>query len=155
MRRLLSTRGSENGSIPNEADNHEATRGRRITHAGSIGSGLPKPFGALAQSRVVAVPTEFDAASVKPNREGNGVRGGCHGGDLKLTPNDAMALIPQGRCVISAGRLSHIMSIAYEFPVARIHGESSLSWETIGSISKRKPKMPRRLSASYSSCSSR
>jgi len=93
-------------------------------------SGLvfPKPFGALAQSRVVAVPTEFDAASVKPNREGNGVRGGCHGGDLKLTPNDAMALIPQGRCVISAGRLSHIMSIAYEFPVARIHGESSLSW---------------------------
>jgi uncharacterized protein (TIGR03435 family) len=63
-----------------------------------------------------AQPGEFEVASVKPAK-GGGVDGGCRGIDSK-TAGD----IPLGRCVISAGRLSHLISIAWGLPVQQIKG---------------------------------
>jgi uncharacterized protein (TIGR03435 family) len=58
---------------------------------------------------------EFEVASLKPSTSGfNGVRGGCHGIDTKYSsPNELAAAPPLGRCVITDGRLSHLIGIAY------------------------------------------
>src|SRR5262245_1091452 len=56
---------------------------------------------------------EFEVATVKPTRIPGGVRGACHGIDSKFGPNDSAASVPLGRCVVSAGRLSHMIGIAY------------------------------------------
>ena len=57
---------------------------------------------------------EFEVASVKPSPpSSNGVRGGCHGIDSKYSLNEAPSAPPLGRCVITDGRLSHMISIAY------------------------------------------
>ena len=53
-------------------------------------------------------------ASVKPNKTSDGVNGGCHGVDGTYKPNDVRSTIPLGRCLITAGRLSHLISIAYK-----------------------------------------
>ncbi len=67
----------------------------------------------LAQA-YYAAPAEFEVASVKVSKSGNGVRGGCHGIDSKYTPNEIASAPPLGRCVITAGRLSHLIGIAFD-----------------------------------------
>ena len=57
---------------------------------------------------------EFEAATVKPTRLVNaGVKSACHGIDSKFAPRDLAATVPLGRCVISSGRLSHMIGVAY------------------------------------------
>jgi len=61
----------------------------------------------------IATPS-FEVASVRPSTTGiNGVRGGCHGIDSKSAPGD-YAPPPLGRCVITDGRLSHMIAMAYQ-----------------------------------------
>jgi uncharacterized protein (TIGR03435 family) len=68
----------------------------------------------LASANAQQPPLRFDVASVKPSTSGvNGVRGGCHGIDTKYSPNEAAAAPPLGRCVITDGRLSHFIAIAF------------------------------------------
>jgi uncharacterized protein (TIGR03435 family) len=77
-----------------------------------IGLGIAPQLRAEPQS--TAAPLEFEVASVKPSTSGfNGVRGGCHGIDSRYSPNEAGAAPPLGRCVITDGRLSHLIAIAY------------------------------------------
>jgi len=59
-------------------------------------------------------PVEFEVASVKVSKNGMGVSGGCRGVDSKYTPGEVAAAPPLGRCVISAGRLSHLIGIAWQ-----------------------------------------
>ena len=50
-----------------------------------------------ASSQIAPAPTaEFEVASIKPNRSGNGVSGGCHGVDSKPDPESADAAIRNG-----------------------------------------------------------
>jgi uncharacterized protein (TIGR03435 family) len=57
----------------------------------------------------------FEVASLKPsNLENNGVRGGCHGIDsIYSGANERASAAPLGRCVITGGRLSHMIGIAF------------------------------------------
>ncbi len=65
----------------------------------------------------------FEVASVKPNKpSNNGVRGGCHGIDSKYSATEAASAPPLGRCVISDGRLSHMIGIAYGVSMQMIKG---------------------------------
>jgi uncharacterized protein (TIGR03435 family) len=68
----------------------------------------------------------FEVASIKPNTTSNGVRGDCHGADFDF--QDIGAAIPRGRCVITAGRLSHFIAIAYNMAIARIKGGPDFVW---------------------------
>lgn len=69
-----------------------------------------------------AQPREFEVASVKVSK-GGGVTGGCHGIDSQYTPIEAASAPPLGRCVIHAGRLSHLIAIAYRLTaISLIHG---------------------------------
>ena len=77
-------------------------------------------FGAAAlallglHAKALAGPLEFEVASVRVSSSGaNGVRGGCHGIDSKYSPKELAAEPPLGRCVITDGRLSHLIYIAY------------------------------------------
>jgi len=55
----------------------------------------------------------FEVASIRPAAPGpNGVRSGCHGVDSRYGPNESAP--PLGRCVITDGRLSHLISIAWQ-----------------------------------------
>jgi uncharacterized protein (TIGR03435 family) len=57
----------------------------------------------------------FEVASVRPSTSGfNGVRGGCHGIDSTYSPVQQASAPPLGRCVITDGRLSHLIAIAYD-----------------------------------------
>lgn len=68
-----------------------------------------------AQSLPPTPPPTFEVASVKPSTSGiNGVKGGCHRIDSKYSPNETAAASPLGRCVITDGRLSHLILIAYD-----------------------------------------
>jgi uncharacterized protein (TIGR03435 family) len=63
---------------------------------------------------IAAAPPTFEVASVRKSTAGfNGVRGGCHGIDSKYTAGELAAAPPLGRCVITDGRLSHLIGIAY------------------------------------------
>ena len=73
------------------------------------------------------VEPEFEVASIKPTKSPLGVNGGCHGRDGRFDSTDTEAVIPVGRCVITAGRLSHIMAIAYRIDVNKIGGRPD--WE--------------------------
>ncbi len=57
----------------------------------------------------------FEAASVHTAEPGNlkGVRGGCRGVDSKSNSADGV-ILPIGRCVITDGRLSHLIFIAWQ-----------------------------------------
>src|SRR5580692_12064928 len=69
----------------------------------------PRPM--LAQAPQPDASLTFEAASIKPATSGvNGVRGGCHGIDSAY----AAEAPPLGRCVISDGRLSHLVGIAWD-----------------------------------------
>ena len=75
----------------------------------------------------------FEVASVKkadPN-SGAGVRGTCHGVDAVYSPAEAAAAPPLGRCVITDGRLGHLISIAWQLKIAEtITGGPA--WVTVG-----------------------
>jgi uncharacterized protein (TIGR03435 family) len=62
----------------------------------------------------------FEVASIKPTKFSTGVMGGCHGRDAHFHPGDDQSTVPMGRCVFTAGRLTHIMAIAYNLDVNRI-----------------------------------
>jgi uncharacterized protein (TIGR03435 family) len=55
----------------------------------------------------------FEVASVRPSHGTTGVKGGCHGIDSQYGPKDAAGAPPLGRCVITHGRLSHFINIAW------------------------------------------
>jgi uncharacterized protein (TIGR03435 family) len=73
-------------------------------------------------SLLLASPAElrFEAASIKPTKFATGVMGGCHGRDAHFRPDDYESAVPLGRCVFQAGRLTHIMAIAFSIDVNRI-----------------------------------
>src|SRR5579863_3880977 len=61
----------------------------------------------------------FEVASLKPaNPESRGgVNGGCHGIDSVYTgANERATAPPLGRCVITNGRLSHMIGTAFSIP---------------------------------------
>jgi uncharacterized protein (TIGR03435 family) len=71
-------------------------------------------IGLLGAAGMMAQAPEFEVASVRQSTSGiNGVRGGCHGIDSTFGPNE-YAPPPLGRCVITDGRLSHMIAIAYQ-----------------------------------------
>jgi len=76
-------------------------------------------FASIALLRAQA-PVEFEVASVKVDKQGTGVRGGCHGFDSKFLTGDPASATPLGRCVITAGRLSHMIGIAWQLPMDSI-----------------------------------
>jgi uncharacterized protein (TIGR03435 family) len=88
----------------------------------ALGFIISVPF--RAQPQTATTPLAFEVASVKPSILGrNGVRGGCHGIDSKYTSGELASAPPLGRCVISDGRLSHLISIAFALRgVALIQG---------------------------------
>jgi uncharacterized protein (TIGR03435 family) len=59
----------------------------------------------------------FEVASIKPSNNLAGVEGGCHGVDSKRTP------VPLGRCVITEGRLSHMIGIAWNVSMTNLKSE--------------------------------
>jgi uncharacterized protein (TIGR03435 family) len=82
---------------------------------------LPILFGTLSLSAAHQAPA-FEVATVKSNRSGAGVAGGCHGADTRLTAADLRLEVPLGRCRITSGRLDHMLSIAYGREIYRIQG---------------------------------
>jgi uncharacterized protein (TIGR03435 family) len=68
----------------------------------------------MASGLAAAQPLEFEVASVKVGKGDAGVRGGCHGIDSKYSPNEAATAPPLGRCVITDGRLGHIINMAWD-----------------------------------------
>jgi uncharacterized protein (TIGR03435 family) len=64
----------------------------------------------------------FEVASIKPTKLPGGVRAGCHGTDSRFGPNDPNAGVPLGRCVVSSGRLSHLLALAYGITTDTIIG---------------------------------
>ena len=87
-------------------------------------AGLSGPAPLQAQTQPAPAILAFEVASVKASTNSmNGVRGGCHGIDSQYGPSEAASAPPLGRCVISDGRLSHIIGIAYEISsMDTIHG---------------------------------
>lgn len=75
---------------------------------------LATPEPAQAQSRDSIAPLTFEVASIKPAKGPGGVEGGCHGIDSVYTPGQAASAPPLGRCVITDGRLSHMVGIAWD-----------------------------------------
>ena len=69
----------------------------------------------LVLSGVAYAQPAFEVASLKPaNPDNGGVRGGCHGIDsVYAGANERATAPPLGRCVITDGRLSHMLSIAF------------------------------------------
>ena len=96
---------------------------------------MKKAFAILMLMSMSFIPThlrsqapvrmEFEAATIKPNTTANGYSGGCHGTGSTLAPNDPNTLIPLGRCVIRAARLSHLMGIAFGVSMPRLSGHPS------------------------------
>jgi uncharacterized protein (TIGR03435 family) len=68
----------------------------------------------LAPALTAAQPQRFEVASVRVADGNAGVQGGCHGIDSKYSPLTAASAPPLGRCVISNGRLGHIIDIAWD-----------------------------------------
>jgi uncharacterized protein (TIGR03435 family) len=70
-----------------------------------------------------SVPLAFEVGTIKPTASTNsGVTGGCRGIDSHYGANDSRATVPLGRCVITAGRLSHMMGIAFNISLQNIKG---------------------------------
>jgi uncharacterized protein (TIGR03435 family) len=65
----------------------------------------------------------FEVGTIKPTGSPySGVTGGCRGIDSRYGANDSRSTVPIGRCVITAGRLSHMMGIAFNIPLQNISG---------------------------------
>jgi len=75
---------------------------------------LATPGIVRAQSPEGNAPLTFEVASIKPANEPGGVQGGCHGVDSIYTPGQQASAPPLGRCVITDGRLSHMVGIAWD-----------------------------------------
>lgn len=78
------------------------------------------PFALLAVPGMNAQPPpadtalSFEGASIKVAVSGmNGVRGGCHGIDSVYSLKQQESPPPLGRCVITDGRLSHLIGVAF------------------------------------------
>jgi uncharacterized protein (TIGR03435 family) len=70
-----------------------------------------------------SAPLAFEVGTIKATASTNGgVTGGCRGIDSHYGANDSRATVPLGRCVISAGRLSHMMGIAFNISLQNIKG---------------------------------
>jgi len=68
-----------------------------------------------AMAQAPKPPLEFEVGSVKASKQSNnGVRGGCHGVDSRYSPAETASEPPLGRCVITDGRLGHIINIAWD-----------------------------------------
>jgi len=76
---------------------------------------------ASAQRSPSAEPMAFEVGTIKP-AAGNRGSGGCRGIDSTLAADDPRAGVPLGRFVLTARRLSHLMSIAYGMPLNRMSG---------------------------------
>jgi uncharacterized protein (TIGR03435 family) len=76
---------------------------------------LPRMF-CLCALTAGAQPLKFEVASVKNADPASraGVAGGCHGIDSKYSPNETASAPPLGRCVITDGRLGHMINIAWD-----------------------------------------
>lgn len=73
----------------------------------------PRPM--PAQPRQVDGSLTFEVATIKLAKSGfNGVRGGCRGIDSVYTPVQQAVAAPLGRCVITDGRLSHMVALAWD-----------------------------------------
>jgi len=82
-----------------------------LFNAALVVSALAMPRPMLAQAAQTDAPLTFEVASIKPATSGvNGVRGGCRGIDSAYVA----AAPPLGRCVITDGRLSHLVGIAWD-----------------------------------------
>jgi uncharacterized protein (TIGR03435 family) len=77
-----------------------------------------------------AAPPAFEVASVKPAKASGQVQEACHGIDSKFGANDPRKGVPLGRCVISSGRLSHMIGLAYGVSMDMIKGGPD--WVTKG-----------------------
>jgi uncharacterized protein (TIGR03435 family) len=74
---------------------------------------LGKPVTTLDPEEAASAKSlSFEVASVKRGLADKGVRGGCHGIDSKYAANQ-LNVPPLGQCVITNGRLSHFISIAW------------------------------------------
>src|SRR5262245_49643329 len=82
---------------------------------------------ALSQN-VPPPAASFEVASIKPNRSGNGVSGGCHGTDSKPDLDGTSPAIPLGRCWIRSARLSHLIPIAYTIQIKDLKGGPEWVW---------------------------
>lgn len=77
--------------------------------AAAWSNGLGRMYAQPAQPDLART---FEVAAIKPAKLGfNGVRGGCHGID-SIDPQ--VQSVPLGRCVITDGRLSHMVGIAWD-----------------------------------------
>src|SRR5262249_49167285 len=66
---------------------------------------------------------EFEVACIKPTKlVGVGVKSACHGVDSRFASRDLAATVPLGRCVISSGRLSHMIGVAYNVTMDVLEG---------------------------------
>jgi uncharacterized protein (TIGR03435 family) len=74
----------------------------------------------LAQSPADGAPLTFEVASIKPANGPGGVEGGCHGIDSVYTPGQQASAPPLGRCVITDGRLSHMVGIAWDIKMTML-----------------------------------
>ena len=97
---------------------------------------MPRPFFLAAflalGCLLSAEPLTFEVATVKPSTSGiNGVRGGCHGIDSNYSPAQLATATPLGRCVVTDGRLSHFIAMAWNQAVTRI--QNAPDWVIAGS----------------------
>lgn len=94
---------------------------RRMKQLGLIAITLGFCYSMASASR--AQSRDFEVATIKPTRlQGEGVRSACHGIDSKIAPKDPAATVPLGRCVITSGRLSHMIGVAYNITMDMLKG---------------------------------
>lgn len=88
---------------------------------------------AIASAAVMSVAAQtppakptFEVASIKPVNPSAGsivsLGGGCRGIDSKFWPDDELASVPLGRCVISGARIDHLVMYAYEVDAINMIG---------------------------------
>jgi uncharacterized protein (TIGR03435 family) len=78
-----------------------------------------KPLSIIVLAGIAYAQPAFEVASLKPAdpESSGGVRGGCHGIDsVYAGANERATAPPLGRCVITDGRLSHMIATAFRIP---------------------------------------
>jgi uncharacterized protein (TIGR03435 family) len=92
----------------------------------AVGIGIAIVASAIAGVAQTPASPAFDVASLKANEPPSSVSGGCHG--APSSPLVAAPVIPVGRCVINGARLSHLIPMAYDIPIARVQGGPEWVW---------------------------
>src|SRR5579862_6250511 len=87
---------------------------------------------ALCQPNAASEPLKFEVASIKESTGPGGVNGGCHGIDSVINSKKTEGVAPLGRCVITSGRLSHLIGIA--FGVSMQNLDTGPDWIQRGSL---------------------